>query len=334
MNELSEKMIEKYLSGKCSETEMDELSQWFEASEANRNEWLKLRMALVKNKYDAASDPKHLLISYNEIKKKRQEHDELVKRISRKIMLRIMTYAASIILLIGVSFVTYQSIRNFVDPPMVVLAVGQNEPVRRVVLEDSTSVWLSAGSRIEYPKRFSKKERHVFVEGRAYFEVSKDANRPFFVKTESYLVKVLGTSFDVNSSKDERLSDVVLVEGSVEILNNNMASLCTLRPGQQFELNRKNYRYHLNDVDVELYTSWRSGKIEFDGMSFEDILKVLERYYNVQLVLDDSLNRDEKLVGSLSLEKDIYEMMKTIERVIPINYEVQTNTVVYLHSKP
>jgi len=334
MNELSEKIIEKYLSGKCSEEEMDELSQWFEASEENRNEWLKLRMALVKNKYNAASDPKHLLISYNEIKKKQQEHNELVKRISRKITLRMMTYAASIILLIGISFATYKSIRYFADPPMLVFSMGQNEPVRRITLEDSTSVWLSAGSRIEYPKRFSKKERHVFVEGKAYFEVSKDANRPFFVKTESYTVKVLGTSFDINSYKEERLSDVVLVEGSVEILNNNMASLCTLHPGQQFELNRKNYRYQLNDVNVELYTGWRSGKIEFDGMSFGDILTVLERYYNVQLVLDDSINRDEKLVGSLSLKKDIYEMMKTIELVVPINYEVQTNTVVYLHSKP
>jgi ferric-dicitrate binding protein FerR (iron transport regulator) len=312
---------------------MDQLSQWFEASEKNRKEWLKLRMTLVKNKYNAATDPKHLQTSYNEIKKQQQEYDDQEKRITRKITLQFRTYAACIILLIGISFASYKSIRYFTDPQLIVFSVGKHEPVRRFMLEDSTSVWLSSGSRIEYPKRFGKKERNVFVEGKAYFEVSKDAGRPFFVKTESYMVKVLGTSFEVNTYKDERLSDVVLVEGSVEILNNNLASLCTLHPGQQFELNRQNYRFLLNEVDVELYTSWRSGKIEFDGMSFGDILKVLERYYKVQLVLDESINKEEKLVGSLSLEKDIYEMMKTIELVVPIKYEVQTNTVVYIQSK-
>jgi len=333
MADLDEKIFEKYLSGTCTEAEMEKLCQWFEASEENRKEWLKIRMALVKNKYTVSSDPKHLQSSYLEIKQQQQEYEKLVKRITRKIVLRLTTYAACFLLLIGVSFGSYKSVRSFVNPPMLVVAVDNGSPVQKVLLEDSTVAWVSANSRIEYPKKFSKKDRTVTVEGKVYFDVSKDIDRPFYVKTESYMVKVLGTSFEVNSYKEEHFSDVILVEGSVEILNYNMASLCTLQPGQQFELNKKNYRFLLNEVNVELFTSWHNGKIEFDGMSFGEILEGLQRFYNVQLVLDENINKDEKLVGSLSLEKDIYEMMRTIEQVIPIKYEVQTNTIVYIQSK-
>jgi ferric-dicitrate binding protein FerR (iron transport regulator) len=112
-----------------------------------------------------------------------------------------------------------------------------------------------------------------------------------------------------------------------------MASLCILHPGQQFQLNKKSNRFQLKDVNVELFTSWHSGKIEFDGMTLGEIIKRLERYYNVQLVLDGNINKNERLVGSLSLKKDIYEMMETIKQVIPIKYEVQTSTIVYVESK-
>jgi ferric-dicitrate binding protein FerR (iron transport regulator) len=333
MNNLDEKIFEKYLSGTCTEAEMNKLCQWFEASEENRKEWLKIRMALVKKRYTISSEPKHLQSSYIEIRQQQQEYEKLKKRITRKIMQRFATYAACFLLLIGVSFAFYKSVKEYINPPMVVVAVEKGQPAQRIVLGDSTAVWISANSRIEYPKKFSKKERTVFVEGKVYFDVSEDINCPFYVKTESYMVKVLGTFFEVNSYKGERFSDVILVQGSVEILNYNMASLCILRPGQQFQLNKKNNRFQLNEVNVELFTNWHNGKIEFDGMTFGEILEGLERYYNVQLVLEADINKEEKLVGSLSLEKDIYEMMRTIEQVIPIKYEIQTNTVVYIQSK-
>lgn len=333
MNQLDEKIFERYLSGSCTEAEMEQLCEWFEASEENREEWLKLRMIRAKNAYDTASIPGHLTASFTQIEQKQQEYRKLEKRITRKIMLRFTSYAAGILLLIGISFASYEAVRYYLVPDTLIVAVEEGQPVKQVVLDDSTSVWLSANSRIEYPEWFSKNERTVFVEGKVYFDVSKDSSRPFYVKTDSYLVRVLGTAFEVNSYKKERFSDVTLVEGAVEILNYNKASLCTLKPGQRFALNKDNYHFQRNDVNVDLLTGWRSGKIEFDGMTFGEILEGLERYYNVELVVEENIRKEQKLVGSLSLEKDIYEMMRTIEQVIPIKYEVQTNTVVYIQSK-
>lgn len=333
MDQLDEKIFEKYLSGTCTEAEMEALSQWFGASAQNREEWLKLRMARAKGAYTAAAAPERLAASFAEIERKQQEYKALERRITRRVMMRFTAYAASILLLIGASFASYEAVRGYLVPDMLVASVEEGQAVKQIFLADSTSVWLSAGSRIEYPERFSKKERNVYVEGKVYFDVTKDAARPFYVKTDNYMVRVLGTSFEVNSYEKERFSDVTLVEGSVEILNNSKASLCTLKPGQQFALNKDNYHFQRNDVNVDLLTGWRSGKIEFDGMTFGEIIKGLERYYNVELVVEGNISQEQKLVGSLSLKKDIHDMMRTIGQVIPIKYEIRTNTVVYIQSQ-
>lgn len=333
MNQLDEKIFERYLSGTCTEAEMKELSQWFEASEANREEWLKFRMTRVKGSFQAASATERLQASFAEIEKRQEKYRRLEKEITRRVLMKFTAYAASILLIIGISIISYEMVTDYMNPKMLVASVEEGQSSKKIVLNDSTTVWISAGSRIEYPERFSKKERSVTVEGKAYFDVTKDATRPFYVKTDSYMVRVLGTSFEVNSYKKEIISDVTLVEGSVEILNYNMASLCKLSPGQQFALNKNNYQFQCNNVNVDLLTGWRSGKIEFDGMTFGEIIKGLERYYNVELVVDNEISKEQKLVGSLSLKKDIHAMMKTIEQVIPIKYKIQTNTVVYIQSQ-
>lgn len=331
MKELDEKLISKYFGGECSDSEMEQLCQWFEESEDNRKEWLKLRVAFVKGKFEDLSSSEHLQASLDELKRRKYEYEALKKKIVRRITLRIVGYAACILILVGLSAMGYRWADSVLHPEILVCEVAKDEMPRKLLLEDSTEVWISAGSRLEYPEKFSSQNRVVSVEGKVYFDVSKDKQHPFIVQTEAYSIKVLGTSFEVNSFKGERFSDVVLVEGSVDILNKNAVPLCRLHPGQQFKLDRENNHFNLTDVNVDFYTGWRKGKIDFDGMSLKEILEGLEHYYNVQIVLDDSIELDEQFVGSLTLKRDIYEMIKTLERVIPFKYKVQTNTVVYIN---
>lgn len=331
MIELNERIIEKFFDGSCSESEMELLAQWFAESEENRKEWLKLRLAYMQSKFEHLSDFEHVKLSWEDLKRKRVEREMLEKRITRRVMLKFVRYAACVLFVMGISFVGYKGFQFVKYPQNIVLAVAEDEPTQKFLLEDSTIVWISAGSSLEYPKRFSSRERVVSADGKVYFEVFKDKQRPFLVQTETYIVKVLGTSFEVNSFKEERFSSVTLVEGSVDVLNKNKATLCRLHPGQQFELDRTNRHYYLSDINVDFYTSWRKGKIDFDGMSFKEILRGLEHFYNVKIVLDDSVNMDEQLVGSLTLKKDIHEMMKVLKRVVPFKYKIQTDTVIYIN---
>ena len=333
MISLDENIIERYRAGECSEADMAQILEWLKASDENREEWLKLRMVSAKSAFARFSASEHVTCSYKELLKKRNIQKEFEQEITRKITLRLMRYAATILLLVGLSVIFYKYATDWQYPKMVVVATGENEPVRLLMLEDSTQVWLSAGSRIEYPERFWKNERSVSVEGKVYIEVAKDANRPFYVKTETYTVKVLGTSFEVNAYKYSQTSDVTLVEGNVEIFDHNQISLCTIQPGQQFEINKISNRFTLQRVEAEMYASWHEGTLEFDGLTFAEIAKALERHYNVRIILGEGITRDIRLVGSLSFGKDIYQMMRAMELVVPIKYHVQTDTVVYIQSK-
>ena len=333
VNSLEEEIIERYLAGECSDADMRRIFEWLQASENNRKEWLKLRMVSAQGVFTHSSESEHIARSYKELRKKQNKQKRFEQEISRKITLRLMRYAASILLLAGLSVIFFKYITDWQYPKMIVVATGENEPVRQVMLEDGSQVWLSAGSHIEYPERFRKNERSVSVEGKVYFEVNKDANRPFYVKTETYTVKVLGTSFEVNAFKYSQTSDVALVDGEIEILDHNRAALCALQPGQQFEIDKISNRFTLHRVNAEMYASWHEGKLEFNGLTFAEIVKVLERQYHVRIVLDEGIAKDIRLVGSLNLQKDIYQMMRAIELIVPINYHVQKDTVVYIQAK-
>jgi ferric-dicitrate binding protein FerR (iron transport regulator) len=87
------------------------------------------------------------------------------------------------------------------------------------------------------------------------------------------------------------------------------------------------------NVDAELLATWHGGELEFDGLTFAEIAKALERQYNVQIILEKGIDNNKKLVGSLSYEKDIHEMMRAIASVISIRYDIQINTIVHIYSQ-
>ena len=333
MNSLDEILVERYLSGECSEVEMDQIFQWLKVSEDHRKEWLKLRMVSVKGNFVHFSDPKHVAQSYKELMQQQYAREGLELKIARRVAMQFMRYAAGIIVLVGLSYASYRHVTCQKPPKMVIVAVSGNEPVRKIILSDSTGVWLSAGSKIEYPEEFGQNERNVCVEGKVYFEVAKDELRPFFVKTDTYTVKVLGTSFEVNAYKFSQTSDVTIVEGNVEILDHRRSALCALQPGQQFEIDKLTNRFTLQQVEAEMYAAWHGGTLEFDGLTFAEIAKILERHYSVQIIISEGIARNQRLVGSLSFEKNIQQMMRAIELVVPIKYHVKTDTVVYIQAK-
>jgi len=333
MDSLDEKIVEKYFSGECTDAEMGQILQWLKASDDNRKEWLKLRMVPVKSNFVQLSDPEHVARSYRELEKEKNARKQFEHEITRKVTVRFMRYAASILVLVGMAYGSFRYLTWQKPQKMIVVAVSGSEPVRKIILDDSTRVWLSPGSQIEYPEKFDKKERKVSIEGKVYFEVAKDAKRLFYVKTDAFTVKVSGTSFEVNAYKFSQNSDVILVEGNVEIFDHALAPLCALKPGHQFEIDKLSKRVTLQQVEAEMYASWHGGKLEFDGLTFAEITKILERHYNVKIILGEGIEKDKELVGSLSFEKDIHQMMRALGLVLSIEYHVQTDTVVYIKAK-
>ena len=156
-----------------------------------------------------------------------------------------------------------------------------------VQLSDGTIVHLNSGTSLRYPVHFLKNQsRQVFLIGEAYFEVAKDKAHPFTVNTQEVNVEVLGTKFNVNTYTEDVTTDVVLVEGKVSLYKDKKTTgnQVYLTPGLKGSTTRGQQKITTENVNTDYYTAWVKGSLVFKNASFNDIIKKLERHYNVTFI--------------------------------------------------
>lgn len=185
------------------------------------------------------------------------------------------------------------------------------------VLPDGSEVWLNSGSSLEYPKEFSRKKRLVKLSGEAYFDVQK-SKTPFEVVTDNIQVNVLGTAFNVMSYSNTN-PEVTLERGKVQLISNS-GEQQILAPGQQAVIDTANLSIQVQKVDTEIYSSWTDNKLIFRNESLKDVVRRLERWYNIEIELDDQFISDKKLTATIEYES-ITEVMDLLEITLPIKYE-------------
>ncbi len=200
-----------------------------------------------------------------------------------------------------------------------------------VQLSDGTKVWLNSESQLKYPVAFVDGEtREVeLLYGEAYFEVSPSTNHggsKFKVHTQMQHVEVLGTEFNIKAYKDETNIYTTLVEGKVAISNARTRQI--LAPNQQSNLSVKNNDIAITTVDVYSETSWRKGLFVFKGMPLKEIMKVLSRWYDVDIVFADAKLGNVKFNGVLNKNQNLEEILTTIKNTDFINaYEIKNNKI-------
>jgi len=156
--------------------------------------------------------------------------------------------------------------------------------VIRYELPDRSVVWLNAGSTLRYPTVFHNDNRKVDLKGEAYFEVEADKKRPFYVNTPSGLsVFVYGTKFNVSAYEDENSVETVLEQGKVNVIMPDKKSIIKLKVGEQLIYDKIHNKVYKNGVDVYEKTAWKDGKLIFRNASLKDILRRLERHFNVDI---------------------------------------------------
>lgn len=151
-------------------------------------------------------------------------------------------------------------------------------------LADGTRVWLNARSSLRYPVAFTGNERVVYAEGEIYLEVAKDRKHPFFVVLNGMKVEVLGTSFNINSYADDGFAEVTLVEGRVATYVGK--ERYNLQPGRQLRWDKEKQDVNIKVVNVEDYIAWKSGQYIFKGRALSEVAKVLQRWYDVDIVFE------------------------------------------------
>jgi len=196
-----------------------------------------------------------------------------------------------------------------------------------LILSDGTKVWLNSDTKLTYPVAFVGKMRVVNLSGEAYFEVAHNKEKPFIVETSKMDVKVLGTVFNVNTHADNGKVSAVLVEGKVEVGKNEMEKVI-LSPGQiaQLNINGANSGFIVKDVDVSQYVAWKDGVFSFRGTSMSEILKRIERYYNVQIVYTKKIG-EEYFTGDISRDKSLESLLNVLELSTSVKFEIKGKRV-------
>ena len=197
----------------------------------------------------------------------------------------------------------------------------------QVQLPDGTKVWLNAASSLRFPTAFTGNERRVEVTGEAYFEVAKNATKPFVVNvTEEASVKVLGTHFNINAYTNEEQIKTTLLEGSVQITATKAKhnTAVVLKPGQQAQITQgQNSTTNIqnkeptaitviNEVDLEKAIAWKSGRFNFEGLRLDEVMKQLEQWYDIDVVFKEGVP-DIEFYGELSRSSTLTEMLDALK---------------------
>jgi transmembrane sensor len=179
----------------------------------------------------------------------------------------------------------------------------------KVILPDGTSVWLNAASSITYPTSFTGNERLVSVTGEAYFEVAKNKDKPFKVKSALQTVEVLGTHFNINAYADEAVIKTTLLEGSVKIASSAHSAI--ISPGEQAVLN-KDASITKRQVDTQQEVAWKNGVFSFKGEDIRSVMRQVGRWYNIDVVCESNVS-EEKFFGEISRSSRLDDVFKILE---------------------
>jgi hypothetical protein len=193
-----------------------------------------------------------------------------------------------------------------------------------LVLADGSKVWLNAASSITFPTAFNGKERKVTITGEAYFEVAHNAAMPFIVEKENTSILVLGTHFNVNTYDDESLLNVTLLEGSIKVRNNMNNSL--LKPGQQAQINKDEKINVLSEVDVENVVAWKNGRISFQGVGIETVMRQMSRWYDVDIVYNKKL--DDLFYADIPRSTMLSDVLKALELTRNVHFKMEGRKVI------
>lgn len=195
-------------------------------------------------------------------------------------------------------------------------------------LPDQTDVWLNSGSKLEFPTSIATNDqRRVKLSGQGYFKVAHDEKHPFFVETNSFTVKVLGTSFDVSCYDNDNSFSSTLEKGSISILNKNNKEIGRLVPGEKAVIEKANELMSINKVETELVTSWKDGKLIFRNTPLPEVTKQMERWFNCKIEVDSKL-ADSGISYTATIQQEtIEEVLKMIEISTHVKTKIENRNV-------
>jgi len=303
-----QRLISRYLNGYCSAEEQKVLLDWVKQSEENKKHFFRLKDVWdAGRKREDLSDKKLLHFYQAQFKK---------KAVLQK-SLRLWRFVAGIaaVLVLGLLFTFLFVSLQKKESQLVVHAVPLGSK-SKVILADGSEVHLNSGSRLEY---FSGDNREVHLTGEAFFHVKSDRDHPFTVATADFDIAVTGTEFNVCTYDDNSFSSVSLMQGEISLSFPNIHPI-GLDPGEKIRFSRNERKYAFVAFDPEAEIAWKEGQFIFQDISFPELIKRLERWYDVKLICRSNKLNSFKYSGSFKNQETIWQVLDALELTTPIEY--------------
>ena len=324
MNKIPWTLIIAKLSNSITEVDNSSLEEWLQ-DDLHKEIYLSVTEVwyTVQSKvrgYDPDEDYYWTFISnrINKIEKKRTIRDFFINRIIR------VGIAASLLLIIGFSLFVYliPMEKQNIQLPVYSSLEGKT----KILLIDSTVVWLRQNSTLACLSDFSGKERRVKLSGAAFFEVKSDKNHPFIVEAQDLNVKVHGTKFVISTSQIQENVVVGLEEGSVELISPTIKSQFIV-PGEVAEYNKGTGQLDIKEEDTTIYNSWMLNNISFNGSTLEYVCKILSFKFDKNIKVDPSIATRYRYMFQLH-DETLDELLDMLTSVNPIQYKyVDSNSI-------
>jgi len=202
----------------------------------------------------------------------------------------------------------------------------------QIVLADGTKVWLNSDTKIKYPGNFSKNQRDVYLDGEAFFEVAKNEHQPFVVHTSQVNVKVLGTKFNIKAYADESDVETSLFEGKINLIMNNSSSGSPVekevKPGQSFVYSKTDHQLVANRFPQEEINGWKKNQLIFKDDTFSNLVRKVERWYDVKVVYDEKQFDDRRLTVELYEGERLDRLMSIISLALSVDYKYEKGEII------
>ena len=331
-------LFKKYLKESCSNEEAQEvagiledsgndnslkseaISQWNSLYSEHKDDLIPVENRLIM---DRILDRLHHRIRL-------QEDKSLEKHLRQNKFFTVFARVAAVIILPLLVYSIYLTSRTFktnllVDNQIVWQTIKTPVGMQTdFLLPDGSHVWLNAGSVFRYPNSFAKDKRQVELVGEAFFDVSKDASHPFLVKAGKMNVEVKGTRFNIINYPNETLTELILESGSVRLFSGDYEdhkTITLIKPGELAVLDNTQNQLSVSNVDIEKYTAWKEGKLIFRDDQMDEVVKKLNRWFNVEIVLQSS-ELKEYIYTATYRDETLPQILELLKISAPIKYNL------------
>jgi len=323
------KLILRQLNGESDWKEDQEFSQWLLDNPKN----LDLYIDIKKLWESPIAHP----LQFSSTKAEKRINKALHKK-KRKIPLwqSGQKIAAAVVILVAVGIVSFHQIKthqtigkNTEVVQQITKTSGAGEQFR-VRLPDGSIVHLNAGSSVQFPKEFGENSRQVKLTGEAFFEITKDAKRPFTVKSKHVATTVLGTSFNIKAFEYSEIT-VTVATGKVKVknCNGNYTNEILLLPNQQAIYKDQEKKFQMTEVIAKNYYAWTDGVIQFNNDPLHEVIKILERWYNVRIFTEGAINKEIRITGSYK-DKNLQTILGGLSFMYDLSYHYENNNIVII----